>query len=134
MARILLIDDSLSLRRMARRALEEVGHDVVEAEDGNTALRLFAGLQPDLVVSDVFMPGMNGIELFIRIREAFPEVRLIMVSGGGSIEQSGVLEASSSLGAVGTLDKPFTAEALQECVRRALEHPPAGPPTEGGHG
>ncbi len=64
---------------------------------------------------------MDGIEFLIRVREAFPEARVIAISGGGFLDQESVLAAASNLGAVGVLEKPFSPEECLEVVDRALE-------------
>ena len=120
MSSILVIDDNPEIRASVMRALEREGHSVSEAPDGKVALRHFAGNPTDLVISDVYMPDMDGIEFLIRVREAFPEVRIIMISGGGHLSKERVLDASSSLGANRVLAKPFSIEELHEAVQAAL--------------
>ena len=121
MASILIIDDNDPIRSLLRRLLERVGHTVYEAADGKTALRMYAGNPADLVITDIYMPEMDGIEFLIRVREAFPEARVIALSGGSHIGKEDVLRDATLLGAVGVLEKPFTVEECLELVRRALE-------------
>lgn len=121
MARILIVDDDPDILRALRRVLELERHTVTEAPDGKTALRHFAGAPADLVISDVYMPDMDGIEFLIRVREAFPEAKIIAMSGGGHLAKEKVLGAASMLGAVGVLEKPFTIEEVLEVVKDALE-------------
>ena len=120
MARVMLIDDDVAVRGVIRRMLERDGHTVTEVEDGKRALRHFAGEPADLVISDVYMPEMDGIEFLIRLREAFLETRIIMMSGGGVIPMEEVLQASTLLGAVGSLQKPVDMEQLRAVVGEAL--------------
>ena len=127
MASILIVDDDPLLLQTLERVLQTGGHEVDSAPDGKRALRLFAGIQPDLVISDVYMPEMDGIEFLIRAREAFPEARILTMSGGGHMSQDAVLGAAESLGAVGILQKPFTVDQVLEAVDQAL----AGPEPEG---
>jgi CheY-like chemotaxis protein len=120
MASILIIDDDPDVLRTLRRVVESQGHTVHEAADGVTALRFFAGQPTDLVITDIYMPGMDGIELIMRIKEAFPEARVVAMSGGGRLPMDNVLGAASMLGAEALLEKPFTVEDVASAVERAL--------------
>ena len=97
-----------------------MGHTVYEAADGKIALRMYAGNPTDLVIADIYMPEMNGIEFLIRVREVFPEARIIALSGGGYLGKEDVLAVAGNLGAVGILEKPFSVEECLEVVQRAL--------------
>ncbi len=121
MATILIVDDDVAVLRGVRGFLEKAGHTVREASDGKSALRHFAGRPTDLVISDIYMPEMDGIEFLIRVREAFPEARIIAMSGGGHLAKERVLAAASILGAVGVLEKPFEMEEVLAAVTKALE-------------
>jgi len=123
MATILIIDDQPDILRVLTKILEGAGHNVMEAADCKRALRWFAGRPTDLVVTDICMPEMNGIEFLMRLREAFPETPVVAMSGGGSISKESLLGAASLLGADQILEKPFTAEQVLAAVERAL-----GPP------
>jgi len=125
MATILIIDDQPEILRTLRRVLEAHGHVVEEASDGQTALRHFAGRPADVVITDIYMPEMDGIEFIMRVKEAFPEARIIAMSGGGGLAKESVLGAAVKLGAELVLEKPFTAEQVTEAVARALAGPPA---------
>jgi CheY-like chemotaxis protein len=83
MAFILVEDDLPFLRTFARRVLETAGHEVVEAGDGSEALELYRGRPADLVLCDVWMPGMNGLDLLRALRRECPGVRFVAMSGGG---------------------------------------------------
>ncbi len=121
MASVLIIDDEREVLRALRRALEREGHKVREAADGKTALRHFAGDPADVVISDIYMPEMDGIEFLIRVREAFPEAKIVAMSGGGHLAKEQVLKAADALGAVGVLEKPFSMEEVLEAVQSALQ-------------
>jgi DNA-binding NtrC family response regulator len=123
MANVMVIDDDVAVRGIIAKMLERDGHTVTEVEDGKRALRYFAGEPADLVISDVYMPEMDGIEFLMRLREAFPETRIIMMSGGGVIPMDEVLEASTLLGAVGSLQKPIDMAQLRAAVAEALDGP-----------
>jgi CheY-like chemotaxis protein len=120
MATILVVDDDPELLRTVERILQTANHTVHTAPDGKTALRRFAGYYPDLVISDVYMPEMDGIEFLIRVKEAFPEASILTMSGGGFKSKEDVLAAASLLGAVATLPKPFSVDEMLGAVEQAL--------------
>jgi len=123
MASILIIDDEPEVLRVLKKVLEGAGHSVTEAADGKTALRWFAGRPTDLVVTDIYMPEMDGLEFLMRLREAFPETPVVAISGGGHLSKESVLGAATLLGADQILAKPFTAEEVLAAVARALGSP-----------
>lgn len=120
MARILLVDDNVDFRSVAGKILRRAGHDVVEVADGAEALTLYRVDPADLVITDVYMPGTDGIETTIRLSQEFPSVRIIVASGGGTVERGRVLEIAERLGAIRTLAKPFGADELLAAVDAAL--------------
>ncbi len=121
MARILVIDDDPNILRSVRKILEEEGHEVRDALAGEAALELLADASFDLIVGDINMPGMDGIELLIRVHDEYPGTRLMAMSGGGRIAKEDLLRDASMLGAMATLEKPFTVEQLVDIVTSTLE-------------
>lgn len=121
MARVLVIDDDASVRQLVRRALETQKHDVIEAGDGATALRLIAEKPIDVVITDLYMPQMDGIEFTIRLAQQKPRPRLIAISGGGHMEKGSLLETARRLGADATLAKPFSVGELLDTVADLLK-------------
>ena len=121
MAQILIIDDDPNILRNVREVLEEEGHEVREAVGGEGALEILTGTSVDLIVSDLNMPEMDGIQLLIRVHDEYPGTRLVAMSGGGRIAKEELLRNASMLGAVSTLEKPFTVEQLVEIVTSALK-------------
>lgn len=113
---VLVIDDDVQLRRSLTRFLERGGHEVLEAADGEVAVRRLAHNRVDVVVCDVFMPGMNGFDFLMTVRDQFPDVRIIMMSGGGEIGQMPVLEAATKLGASAVFAKPFRMQAMLDAI------------------
>jgi CheY-like chemotaxis protein len=83
MAHILMIDDDEVLRATIRRVLERAGHRVTEAENGDVGMRIVQGETPDLVITDLLMPEKEGIETIQELREGFPEIPIVAVSGAG---------------------------------------------------
>ena len=121
MASILVIDDEKLQRAILRKILEGAGHTVLDAKDGKQALRMYAENPTDLVISDMYMPEMDGLEFLVRVCEDFPEARIIALSGGGFMGKEEVLAAASRLGAVGVLEKPYTVEECLEMVEKVLK-------------
>lgn len=121
MARVLVIDDQEPIRRIVRRALEHDGHEVLDASDGEMGMQMLARHSADVVISDIFMPGQDGILTLRQIRKQYPAVKVIVISGGDS---SGLLDLrrdAELLGAVKSLQKPFTAREIVESVRSVVE-------------
>ncbi len=82
MARILVIDDQEPIRRIVRRALEQAGHDVLDASDGEMGMEILARHSADVVITDIFMPGQDGIVTLREIRKRFPTVKVIVSRRG----------------------------------------------------
>ena len=120
MARILVIDDDEELRETIRRALERRGHEVEEADEGGAGIDHLAQRSPDLVITDIFMPGHDGIETLIELRKAFPKLAVIVMSGGDASGLLNLLDDAAMLGANWTLPKPFTPDELLHAVEYVL--------------
>jgi CheY-like chemotaxis protein len=123
MARILVIDDDEELRETIRRVLEGRGHEVAEADEGGAGLDYIAQRAPELVITDVFMPGRDGIETLLELRKAFPKLRVIVMSGGDASGLLNLLDDAAMLGANWTLPKPFTPDELLHAVDYLLGKP-----------
>jgi len=117
-AKILLVDDSGLARRSARRTLEGAGYAVVEAEDGLGALERYFTDKPDVVLLDLVMKGMYGLEVLGKLREMDPDARVIVVSAD---IQTSSRDLVAEAGARGFLNKPARPEDMLEAVRAALE-------------
>jgi DNA-binding NtrC family response regulator len=122
MADILIIDDDRQMRRILTRVLHAAGHTVREAEDGRGGIAAFRRARPALVISDIVMPGTEGIETIRTLRDEAPAMPIIAISGGGS--DTLYLRAATGLGATASLRKPFTAVALTELVGTLLADAP----------
>lgn len=120
MARILLIDDETSVRVGIGRLLRKGGHVVHDACDGVEALRMAQGLELDLVITDINMPKMDGIEVILALAERNPGLPVIAISGGGRMPKELLLASAGVLGAVTTLPKPFELAQLWDAVDGAL--------------
>ena len=121
MARILLLDDSRTVLGIVGGHLREAGHEVYEASDGKLGLALFFQSHPDLVISDVVMPEMDGFEILRAIRATDPTTPMILMSGGGhALRVDDLLRTARFLGAWQVLRKPFSGEKLLQVVQGAL--------------
>src|SRR5437867_3526129 len=118
MAEILVIDDEPQMRRLMTRILSGAGHGVHEAKNGRDGIGVFHQVHPALVITDIVMPDMEGIEMIRELRQAAPMIPILAISGGGS---SVYLRAATELGATAALAKPFDVAALLAVVGRLLE-------------
>lgn len=122
---ILLIDDDPDLRSMLRRTLVRGGYAVQEAENGREGLKVLANSPVDLVVTDIIMPDMEGIELILQLRRTRPDLRVIAMSAGGRISPDSYLDLAKRSGAVRTLTKPFNLVDFLNVVKETLAVPGA---------
>jgi CheY-like chemotaxis protein len=122
MARILVADDEELVRASLAVVLRRAGHVVALAADGEDALRKFGSNRYDLVITDIVMPRMEGIETVRALRRLEPGVRIIAMSGRGS-DGGFYLKAAIALGADATLQKPFRASELRHMVEEVLAMP-----------
>jgi CheY-like chemotaxis protein len=120
MAHILLIDDDEEHRTLARKVLEKVGHEVEEAVDGVQGLRCFGKRRPDVVLTDINMPGVDGHEVIASIRRLHASTPIIAVSGGGAVSKDDLLLEAAKLGAAEVIMKPFELRQLVGAVSRAV--------------
>jgi two-component system sensor histidine kinase/response regulator len=116
---ILVIDDETGIREGCRRALTPVGYDVEVAETGATGLRKLREGSFDLVLLDLMMPGMSGIEALSRIREIDPDIVIIIITGYATVEAA---VQTIKKGAYDFISKPFTSDDLILVVNQGLEH------------
>jgi DNA-binding NtrC family response regulator len=121
MARIIVIDDQEPIRRIVRRALEQEGHEVLDASEGEMGMQLLERHTADVVITDIFMPGQDGILTLRQVRKKFPAVKVIVISGGDSTGLLDLRHDAELLGAVKSLQKPFTAAELVQTVRDVLQ-------------
>lgn len=123
MPNILVVDDSISVRKALERILEPHGHEVVVAASAEEALEKLAAAAPELVISDVVMPGLDGYALAEKLRERDPTLPLLLISG---IVDDEVRERAADVGASAVVRKPFTPADLLPAIARALEGADAG--------
>jgi len=116
-ASVLVVDDSGLARRRVRTILEGAGYDVIEAEDGMSALERYFVAKPDLVLLDLVMKGMYGLDVMVKLREMDPSARIIVVSAD---VQTSSHEMVGNAGAAGFLMKPVDADQMLALVRSTL--------------
>jgi DNA-binding response OmpR family regulator len=118
MARILVIDDDPDMRALLKQTLESAGHEVSLAADGRQGVDQYRANRADLVITDLYMPGQEGLETIIELRTRFPEVAIMAVSGRAIAAT--MLSVAQKLGAVEVLQKPFVTGELLAAVGKAL--------------
>jgi CheY-like chemotaxis protein len=111
--RVLVIEDNVDLRDLVRLALEHAGHQVITATHGVEGLAFLNGHVVDLVVTDLFMPEMDGIEVIAALRRQFPGVKIVAMSGRPGVDY---LTVAKELGAARILRKPFVMDDLLSAV------------------
>ncbi len=117
-AKILIVDDSSLARRTTRQALEEQGHTVEEAVDGAQALERYFLSRPDLVILDMVMNGMYGLEVLSKMRELNPSAKVIVATA--DIQQS-TQDQARAAGAAAFINKPLNRKVLAEAVAAVLQ-------------
>src|SRR3954453_6899108 len=117
--RVLIVDDDDNLRWGTKTQLEDAGYRVSEAADGNSAIATLNGEHPDLIITDLKMPGMSGVELLRKIKAFDPEIPVLMITAFGTIQSA--VEAVRA-GAYDYITKPLDHDELLLAVQRALDH------------
>jgi len=130
MARIIIIDDEKDVREVLKEVLERAGFDVEIAANGDDGLELLRSKGADVVITDIIMPGKNGVETVHDIRKHFPKTRVIVISGGGNvapmeyepsaIKTSAYLASAAVEGADVTLTKPFDRQEILDAVSQLI--------------
>ena len=117
-ARILIVDDEEIVIRSCLRILAEKGYEIDAQMDGSGALSRIDECHYDVIILDLMMPKMDGLEVLRRVKANHPDIEVIMVTG---LAQEKTAERAMHLGAFGYLPKPFDPDELSQVVRRALE-------------
>jgi len=121
--KVLVVDDEPEFCEVLVSYLVEHGYDVREAHDAETALRIAGSDPPNVVLLDIAMPGMNGLEALRRFRRDHPSLVVVMVSG---IEDEALARSTLQLGALDYVTKPFDWERLEQVIQAAMGRvPPA---------
>jgi two-component system, response regulator, stage 0 sporulation protein F len=120
MATVLIIDDEESVRALLRVALEAAGYEVTEAVNGREGLERYRQRPTDLVIVDMLMPVMNGLNMLVDLTREFLDAKVIAISG--AVGEQNVLDVAKLLGARQTFQKPFSMAQLLRAVRYELDH------------
>ena len=110
--RVLIIDDEPDMRETMRYLLEREGFEVLVAAEGSEAMKLARSAAVQIVITDIYMPGKEGIETIYELRREFPHTRIIVMSGGGGRKGMDFLAVARELGAEKSLKKPFDPQEL----------------------
>ena len=120
MARILIIEDEPQMRHMVEQLLTRAGHEVLSASDGRSGMDLYHEQLPDLVITDILMPEVDGLEIIRSLKREFPHLKIIAMSGGGETGKLQYLPEAREFGADIALSKPFDPALLTAEVERLL--------------
>lgn len=120
MAIVLIADDDPIVRLTVGEFLGAVGHSVLEAADGQEALDTIATVQIDLLVVDMLMPNMDGLETILAVRRSGSTLPIIAISSGGRMDRSTLLRPAAVFGANATLSKPLLRDSLVSTVEATL--------------
>ena len=121
MAHILIIDDDDQFRAMLRQLIERNGHEVTDASGGKEGIRLYQENPTDLIITDLIMPGKDGIETIQELKTISPQVKIIAISGGGRLGPDDYLHLAKMLGAKRILSKPINLSELSKAIEELLE-------------
>ena len=122
MAVILIVDDDPTVRAIAAELLRADDHALIEAEDGKLALQVIAAVPIDLIVLDLLMPNVDGLEVIRSVRQSHPDIRILAISSGGRSGAQSYLDAARAFGADDTLMKPLRLATFADKVNRLLLH------------
>jgi CheY-like chemotaxis protein len=120
MANVLVVDDDPSVRKVVERIIRSGGHEPLGASSGRDALALLESNSFDLIVTDINMPDMDGIELILAVRELGHATPTIAISGGGLVDADSLLQDAQILGAVEIVNKPFGVVEMRDVIARHL--------------
>jgi CheY-like chemotaxis protein len=114
--RVLVVDDNRDMRESTRHLLRLMGYDAEVAMDGQQAMEIHRARPAQVLLTDIFMPGKDGMETIEAFRRQWPEVKIVAMSGGGSVATRDYLSMAPDIGADATLRKPFSLENLQQVL------------------
>ena len=126
MKAVIIVDDNVQMLNMTKKMLDEKGFLCAGFDDGREALEYLCQHQIDYMITDVFMPGIDGVELILAVRTRYPRVAIVAMSGGGSFGGD-ILGMAQSLGAHAVLSKPFTRAELLAALNLAETRPHSTP-------
>lgn len=125
MYRVLIIEDDDFVQKMLKQTFERAGYEVATAPNGRIGINLYQSNPFDVVITDLIMPDMEGIETITHLRKSHPGVKVIAISGGGRNKPDEYLHMAEKLGAARTFAKPVNRQQLLKAVEELV--PEAGP-------
>ena len=121
MAHILIVDDDELARFTIREILTTAGHEIAEAESGDEAIKSQKAQPFDLIVTDIIMPGKDGVEVIAELKQDDPAPVILAISAGGPLGDADFLQRALDVGADDILAKPFSEDSLVEKVNQCLK-------------
>ena len=121
MKKILLVDDDPFIIESTTIVLEDSGYEVSAAHNGDEALDLLASKTYDLMITDVVMPQKDGIEVLLNVKRRYPDLKVMVISGGGRLNVTNYLETAQHMDAAATLAKPFNNKDLLDKISDILK-------------
>ena len=120
MVRVLIIDDNDSFRKMLAEMLMRAGYEISEAVNGKIGVELYYKDPTELVITDIYMPEKDGREVIIELRQSYPDVKIIAISGGGKNSNTDYLSIAKNLGAQQIFSKPLEHKKFLDSVKTIL--------------
>ncbi len=120
MKRILIIDDDPIIRKLFSQFLEKQGYEVVLAENGKIGMSKMIENPPDLIITDILMPEMDGLEILLKIRETHSHMPVIAISGGMRAMPINFLKQAKLFGALHVFEKPVPLSVLDQAIKDSL--------------
>lgn len=120
MAKILIIDDDAQLSSMLKQLFERNGYEVATAPEGTKGIKLFREEGADLIITDLIMPGKEGIETIAELVRDYPDVKIVAISGGGRVKPDNYLNLAVTFGAAYAFTKPIDRKKLLSAVQELL--------------
>lgn len=121
MATIIIADDDPIVRQFAIELLRDSDHAVVEAENGRQAVRLIEAMPVDVLVVDMLMPEMDGLETILALRQSHPTLRILAISSGGQVGARQLLDMARTFGAHASLQKPLAMATFRTAIAQLLD-------------
>jgi len=121
MKTVLVVDDEPGMREMVKQLLLNEGYHVLEASNGKHAMEFLKNESPELVITDIIMEEMDGVEIILEIRENYPDIKIIAMSGGSKISSEDYLDSASDLGADRIFNKPFALSDMLNAIKELIE-------------
>ena len=124
MANILVIDDDATIQLVFSQFLTSMGHEIMQAENGKEGMSMIQETRPDLVITDIMMPEMDGLEILMQLRSTHDSVPVIAISGGMRSLPVNFLQQAKLFGARYVFEKPVPLDVLRNAVTELLDEEP----------